>query len=203
MYVETDIPTTVITRDHVMDIKSNLPELPDEKRLRIIEQYSLSEDIASQLVRLNKVEDFEEIVLSSNIDPTTVGSTLAYTLKELRREGLDVSKLNTNLLTETFALVENGKIAKEAVSEVLTELIHDNSSPEQIASKLDLMMYSEDKVETIIDELISENIKIVQERGMGAMGSLMGKSMQKLQGKADGKLVNKLLRDKIQNISSV
>ena len=203
MYVETDIPTTVITRDIVMDIKSNLPELPDEKRLRMIEQYSLSEDIASQLVRLNKVEDFEEIVLSSKIDPTTVGSTLAYTLKELRREGLDVSKLNTSLLIGTFALVENGKIAKEAVSEVLTELMHDNSSPEQIASKLDLMMYSKEEVEAIIDELISENIKIVQERGMGAMGSLMGKSMQKLQGKADGKLVNKLLRDKIQNISSV
>ncbi len=203
MYVETDIPTTVITRDIVMDIKSNLPELPDEKRLRMIEQYSLSEDIASQLVRLNKVEDFEEIVLSSKIDPTTVGSTLAYTLKELRREGLDVSKLNTSLLIGTFALVENGKIAKEAVSEVLTELMHDNSSPEQIASKLDLMMYSKEEVEAIIDELISENIKIVQERGMGAMGPLMGKSMQKLQGKADGKLVNKLLRDKIQNISSV
>jgi glutamyl-tRNA(Gln) amidotransferase subunit E len=35
---------------------------------------------------------------------------------------------------------------------------------------------------------------------MDAMGALMGKSMQKLQGKADGKLVNKFLKDKIQNI---
>jgi glutamyl-tRNA(Gln) amidotransferase subunit E len=200
MYVETDIPTTVITRDLVRDIKLNLPELPNEKRLRIIDQYNLSADIASQLVRLNKVEDFEEIMLSSKIDPTTVGSTLAYTLKELRREGLDVSKLNTSSLIETFVLVENGKIAKEAVSEVLTEMVHDTSSPEQIAKKLDLMMYSKEDVEAIIDRLITENIKIVQERGMGAMGSLMGKSMQKLQGKADGKLVNKLLRDKIQNI---
>ena len=61
-------------------------------------------------------------------------------------------------------------------------------------------MLSEAEIEKIIDELISENIKIVEERGMGAMGPLMGKSMEKLQGKADGKLVNKFLKDKIQNI---
>jgi glutamyl-tRNA(Gln) amidotransferase subunit E len=200
MYVETDIPTTVITREYVKDIRSNLPELPEEKKIRITEQYNLSEDIASQLVRLDKVNDFEDIMTSSKLDPTNVGSTLAYTLKEIRRDGNDVSKLDTSLLKGTFALVEEGKIAKEAVQDVLVGLCNEKSSPEETASRLNLIMLSEEDVESIIDELISENIKMVEERGMGAMGALMGKSMQKLQGKADGKLVNKLLRDKIQNI---
>lgn len=200
MYVETDIPTTVITRDQIKEIKSNLPELPVEKKLRIIEQYRLSEDIASQLVRLDKVEDFEDIMSSSKVDPTTVGSTLAYTLKELRRDGNDVSKLDTGVLKEAFLLVEAGKIVKEAVSDVLVGLCRENGSPEQTARRLNLIMLSEEDVEVLIDELISENIKIIEERGMGGMGALMGKSMQKLQGKADGKLVNKLLRDKIQSI---
>jgi glutamyl-tRNA(Gln) amidotransferase subunit E len=201
MYVETDIPTTVITRGQVKDIMENLPELPVEKKLRIIELYNLSEDMASQLVRLDKVEDFEDIMSSLKIDPTIVGSTLAYTLKELRRDGYDVSKLDSQMLKETFALVENGKIVNEAVSDVLVGLIRENASPEKTARKLNLIMLSEGEVEDIIDELISENIKIIKERGMGAMGALMGKSMQKLQGKADGKLVNKFLKDKIQNIS--
>jgi glutamyl-tRNA(Gln) amidotransferase subunit E len=200
MYVETDIPTTVISRESIKEIKSNLPELPEEKKLRITEQYSLSKDIASQLVRLDKVGDFEDIMASSNLDPTTVGSTLAYTLKELRREGNDVSILGTHILKETFALVEDGKITKDAVSDVLVGICQDKSSPEDIARKLNLIMLSEAEVEKIIDELISENIKMVEERGMGAMGALMGKSMEKLQGKADGKLVNKFLRYKIQNI---
>ncbi len=200
MYVETDIPTTVISRECIEEIKSNLPELPEEKKLRITEQYSLSEDIALQLVRLDKVGDFEDIMASSNLDPTTVGSTLAYTLKELRRDGNDVSILGTHILKETFALVEDGKITKDAVSDVLIGICQDESSPEDIARKLNLIMLSEAEVEKIIDELISENIKMVEERGMGAMGALMGKSMEKLQGKADGKLVNKFLRYKIQNI---
>jgi len=201
MYVETDIPTTVITRGQIKDIMENLPELPGEKKLRIIEQYNLSDDMASQLVRLDKVEDFEDIMSSLKIDPTIVGSTLAYTLKELKRDGHDVSKLDPQMLKETFALVENGKIVNEAVSNVLVGLIHENASPEETARKLNLIMLSEEEVEDIIDDLISKNIKIIKERGMGAMGALMGKSMQKLHGKADGKLVNKFLKDKIQNIS--
>ena len=201
MYVETDILTTVITQGQIKDIMVNLPELPVEKKLRIIEQYNLSDDMASQLVRLDKVEDFEDIMSSLKIDPTIVGSTLAYTLKELKRDGHDVSKLDPQMLKETFALVENGKIVNEAVSNVLVGLIHENASPEETARKLNLIMLSEEKVEDIIDDLISKNIKIIKERGMGAMGALMGKSMQKLHGKADGKLVNKFLKDKIQNIS--
>jgi len=200
MYVETDIQTTVISREHIKKIRSNLPELPVEKKVRIIEQYDLSEDMASQLVRLDKVDDFEYIMSSSKIDPTTVGSVLAYTLKELRREGLDVSKIDRMILKETFALVEAGNIAKEVISDVLVGSINENTTPKETSIKLNLIMLSEQEVEDIIDELILENKKMVEDRGIGAMGALMGKSMQKLKGKADGKLVNKLLRDKIQNI---
>jgi glutamyl-tRNA(Gln) amidotransferase subunit E len=200
MYVETDIQTTVISREHIKEIRSNLPELPVEKKVRIIEQYDLSEDMASQLVRLDKVDDFEYIMSSSKIDPTTVGSVLAYTLKELRRDGLDVSKIDRTILEETFALVEAGNIAKEVVSDVLVGSIKENTTPKETSIRLNLIMLSEQEVEDIIDELILENKKMVEDRGMGAMGALMGKSMQKLKGKADGKFVNKLLRDKIQNI---
>jgi glutamyl-tRNA(Gln) amidotransferase subunit E len=200
MYVETDIPTTVISREHIKVIESNLPELPVEKKTRIIEQYKLSEDMASQLVRLDKVDDFEYIMFSSKIDPTTVGSTLAYTLKELRREGVDVSKIDRIILKKIFALVEKGNIAKEVISDVLVGSIKEDTSPKETAIRLNLIMLSEQEVEDLIDVLILENKKMVEDRGMGAMGALMGKSMQKLQGKADGKLVNKLLMDKIQNI---
>lgn len=200
MYVETDIPTTVISRDYLTQIQSNLPELPDEKKVRIVQQYGLSEDIASQLVRMEKVDDFEEVMASTNIDPTTVGSTLAYTLKELKREGCDVSKIDTHVLKETFDLVVEGKIAKEAVSDLLSGLSAKNGSPEEIARDLNLLMLSEEDVEEIVDQLVLDNKDMIKERGMGAMGALMGKAMGKLQGKADGKTVNKLLRDKIQSI---
>jgi len=199
MYVETDIPLQIIGRDYLEEIKSNLPELPDEKEARIIKEYSLSQDLAHQLVRRNRADDFEEVMASTDVDSTTVASTFAYTLKELKRDGKDISKLNTDCLKNTFNLVSGGKITKEAVQEVLVGVCDGESSPEEAAKNLNLLMLSEDDVEKIIAEIVSSNAKLVEERGMGAMGPLMGMAMKELKGKADGKLVNKLLRDKLQS----
>lgn len=199
MYVETDIPLQIIDRDYLEEIKSNLPELPDEKEARIIEEYSLSQDLAHQLVRRNRAGDFEEVMASTDVDSTTVASTFAYTLKELKRDGKNISKLDTDCLKNTFNLVSDGKITKEAVQEVLVGVCDGEPSPEEAARNLNLLMLSEDDVEKIIAEIVSSNAKMVEERGMGAMGPLMGMAMKQLKGKADGKLVNKLLRDKLQS----
>ena len=199
MYVETDIPLQIIDRDYLEEIKSNLPELPDEKEARIIKEYSLSQDLAHQLVRRNRAGDFEEVMASTDVDSTTVASTFAYTLKELKRDGKDISKLDTECLKNIFNLVSDGKITKEAIQEVLVGVCDGESSPEEAAKNLNLLMLSEDDVEKIIAEIVSSNAKMVEERGMGAMGPLMGMAMKQLKGKADGKLVNKLLRDKLQS----
>jgi glutamyl-tRNA(Gln) amidotransferase subunit E len=200
MYVETDIPLISVSKNLLDDIKANLPELPEEKKSRIIEQYNLSEDLAKQLVRTDRVDSFEEIKAESGVDSTTVASTLAYTLKELRREGCMVDELNNNILLDAFNLLEEGKISKDAITPILANVCKEGNSPEEAAESLNLVMLSETDVEKIIGEIISSNRKMIDERGNGAMGPLMGMAMKKLKGKADGKLVNKLLKDKLQNI---
>jgi glutamyl-tRNA(Gln) amidotransferase subunit E len=197
MYVETDIPTQVVSKELLGYVQANLPELPKEKEARIIDGYNLSEDLAHQLVRQNRVEQFEEIVAECGVEPTTVASLLAYTLKELRREGLDVENLSDSL-KGTFKLLKQGKISKDAVSEVLVGVLKENWTPEEAAGNLNLLMLSEENVSTIIVEIVSANENLITERKMGAMGSLMGMAMKELKGKADGKLVNKLLKEEIQ-----
>ena len=200
MYVETDIPSIIVSKELLEDIGANLPELPDEKKARIIKQYNLSEDLAKQLVRRNRVDSFEKIKSESGVDSTTIASTLAYTLKELKRDGCSVDELNNSILLEAFGLLENAKISKDALPQILENVCNEGNSPQEAAESLNLMMLSEEDVGGIIAEIVSSNKKMVEERGMGAMGPLMGMSMKKLKGKADGKLVNKLLRDKLQNI---
>ncbi len=198
MYVETDIPVQVISQEHLEHVKSNLPELPEEKKGRIIEEYGLSEDLASQLVRQDKVDQFEKIVVECEVEPTTVASLLAYTLKELRREGLEVGSLTDNHILGTFQLLSAGKISKDAVSDILVGVLKEKSSPEEAAKNLNLIMLSNEKVAEIIREIVSSHEKMIKERKMGAMGSLMGMAMKELKGKADGKLVNKFLKEEIQ-----
>lgn len=198
MYVETDIPTQMVSSELLEHVRANLPELPEEKKARIINEYGLSEDLSHQLVRQDRVKQFEEIVAGCGVEPTTVASLLAYTLKELRREGLDVDNIPDSHLVGTFQLLKQGKISKDAVSDVLVGVLKEKWTPEEAAGNLNLLMLSEENVRTIIVEIVTANEKLITERKMGAMGSLMGMAMKELKGKADGKLVNKLLKEEIQ-----
>jgi glutamyl-tRNA(Gln) amidotransferase subunit E len=200
MYVETDIPAKSISRDLLEDIKANLPELPEEKKLRIIKEHDLSEDLAAQLVRTDRVNSFEEIKAETNADSITIASILAYTLKELKRDGCAVEELNNNVMIETFDFLVEGKISKDAIPQILENVCKKGNSPQKAAKSLNLVMLSAEDVEKIIIEIVESNKAMVHDRGRGAMGPLMGMAMKKLKGKADGKLVNKLLKDKIQNI---
>lgn len=197
MYVETDIPTTPISREHLEEIKSHLPELPDEKKNRIIAEYGLSEDLALQLVKNDKSDEFEKLRAGYKIDPVIIASTLAYTIKELKREGIEVNSLDLKVLGDTFSLLEEDRIPAASIPAILRSIALNRYSAREAAFKEGLEKLSPEDVEKIIDNIITSNTGLIKERGMAAMGSLMGMAMGKLKGKADGKLVNKLIKDKL------
>ena len=199
MYLETDIPLFQITDDMVEPIKNNLPELPDEKEARIIKEYKLSEDLSSQLVRRLLADRFEELMAKLKVDSTTVASVLVSDLRDLRREGVDVSIFTNEKLTETFKLLEDNKISKDALKDLMLAVSKKPEEPvEKIAEEENLTLLSEDEVRAIIHDIVSGQENMVKERQMGAMGPLMGMSMKQLKGKADGSLVNKIVREEIQ-----
>jgi len=196
MYVETDIPSISIDLELIDQIKENLPELPEEKKVRIMAEYNLSEDLAGQLVRRDAVNEFENIIGELEVDSKIVASILAYTLKELEREGHNTEKISLNQLIETFKLLQENKISKDAIPEILTTVCFEECSPLTAAENKGLIKLSESDLDLIIEDIINENSSIIEDRGMGAIGPLMGIAMKKLKGKADGKLINKLLREK-------
>ncbi|MBU4535386.1 MAG: Glu-tRNA(Gln) amidotransferase subunit GatE [Euryarchaeota archaeon] len=198
MYLETDIPTFTITRPQVQKIKNNLPEIPRAKKERMESEYNLSEDLATQLVKRDKVDDFENIMNNLKLDPTVVASLLAYSLRELKRDGHSMDSLDSKTLINALKLLEQDKISKDAISPILIHVSQKNSSPQEAAEALDLLMLKESDVEDIIQKIISQKEDMVKQRGMGSMGPLMGIVMKELKGKADGKLVNKVLKESIQ-----
>lgn len=201
MYLETDIPLFKITDELVEPIKNNLPELPDVKKERIIKEYNLSEDLASQLVKRLEADVFEEILADVKVDPTPVASLLAYDLREIKREGLDIDILTTQHLKDIFQLLADSKIAKDSITKLTTCVIQ--SPDEEIkttAENNNLTLLSREDVTKIIEDIVNKNESMVKERQMGAMGPLMGMSMKKLKGKADGSIVNKIVRQSIQKM---
>ena len=200
MYLETDIPLFKITADRIEPIANDLPELP-VKQARIIEEYKLSEDLATQLVKRQEADMFEDILAGVSVDATPVASLLAYDLREIKREGHDIDVLTLDHFKGIFTLLADGKIAKDSVRKLSIETIKNpDTDISEIAEKSNLVMMSEDDVAKIIAEIVAQNEGMVKERQMGAMGPLMGMCMKQLKGKADGGLVNKIVREEIQKI---
>lgn len=199
MYQETDIPLLKITDEIIDPIKNNLPELPDAKKERILKEYNLSEDLASQLVRRNLADNFENILKEIKADPTTLASILSYDLRDLKREGIDISSINKDSIISVFKLIEDGKISKDAIKELIEAMCKNPSKDAlTIADEENLTLLGLDDVKKIISEIAEANNSMISERKMGAMGPLMGMSMKKLKGKADGSLVNKIVKEEIE-----
>jgi glutamyl-tRNA(Gln) amidotransferase subunit E len=202
MYVETDIPTEIIDKERVEKIASNLPELPVVKKERIKESYALSEDLAEQLVQENNADLFEEVKKElPNMDSVKIASDIAYTIKDLRRDGLDISRLTKDVLVEIFSLVDNNVIAA-AETEVVLKDACNGIKAEDSVKKNNLEKLSDEVIEEGIKEIINENESMILERKMGAMGPLMGKAMAKFKGKADGKTVSSIIQKEIMNLTS-
>ncbi|HDD69209.1 MAG TPA: Glu-tRNA(Gln) amidotransferase GatDE subunit E, partial [Candidatus Korarchaeota archaeon] len=144
---------------------------------------------------------FEEIASSyPRISPSFIAATLSSTLTALKREGVPVERLKDQTFKEIFAYVNKGKLAKEAIPEVLTELaLDETSSLEEIVSK---RYMSIDQLDEIIDTKIKELREEIFARGERAYGLLMGRVMSEVRGRIDGAIVSKRVKKKLREYLS-
>jgi glutamyl-tRNA(Gln) amidotransferase subunit E len=198
MYPETDIPPTQIAENYVKELRSHLPKLPKQKLERLIKDYRLNEKLAKQVMDSEYSELFETIVMESNVSPTIVAAFMTETLKALKREGVHVERVSEDQIQEIFREVGSGKLAKEAVPEIVAWLSQREDRKVQDAiSSIGLKMLSEEQLEKIVETTLEANRNLVQERGMGAFSALMSIVMKEVRGKAEPKVVSELIKKKI------
>lgn len=199
MYPETDVPPIQISEEFLNSLRKRLPELPEYKLKRLMEEYRLNMKLAKQILDSEYALLFEEVARESWVSPTTVAAVLTETMKALRRDGVEIDRIGDEQIRELFRFVGGGKTAKEAIPEILTWLSrHEDASVEAAIESLGLAMLSEEEVEKIIDDILKENEQLVRERGKAAFGTLMGLVMRKVRGKAKAELVSKILRQKLE-----
>ena len=199
MYPETDIPPIQITEDQIKEINSRLPELPEQKMERVMKKYKLNEKLAKQILDSEHSELFETIIRESGVSPTMVAVFLTETLKSLKRDGLQVYKISDDHMLETFKAISSGKLMKESIPDVTVWLSKNEGKNVQDAiSSLGLKSVSADELESLIDKIIADNQKLVQERGEGSFSVLMGIAMRGLRGKTDPSQVSRALREKLK-----
>ncbi|KAA0015047.1 MAG: Glu-tRNA(Gln) amidotransferase subunit GatE [Thermoplasmata archaeon] len=202
MYPETDIPPVRVTRAKIEKLKKKLPELPDEKIERMMEQYGLSNEEARQIVFSDRDDIFEELAKKHGHEKL-IARILLNMLPEMEREGYKVANIDKRILSVVLEGLKEKKYAKEAIEKLLrhfSQYPHDSLQEAMKACKLGFL--SEEKLRKIIRKIVNEKIEFIKERRERAISPLMGIAMKKLRGKADGALVNKILKEEIEKIIS-
>ncbi|MGC8563813.1 MAG: Glu-tRNA(Gln) amidotransferase subunit GatE [Fervidicoccaceae archaeon] len=202
MYPETDIPPIPVTKEILEKAKALKPPTPEEKRKYYEEHLGLSSNLAEQLVGSEQQETFERLYerLHGSVDATTIASLLLVHMISIKREGFPIEKIGEEKLFRVLELFSEGKIAKEAIPELIKLLAQrPEADPLELAQKAGLLTMSEEEVRAIVKRIIRENERIIKERGERAKSLLMGAAMKELRGKAQGSLVSRLIDEELSN----
>ncbi len=191
MYPETDVPPVRITKDM---LELEIPELIEERAKRY-ENLGLSEDLAWIIADSPYYSLFEEF--AKVLPATLVARVLHIIPAEIRKEGLDTSKLEEKHYRMVLKLIQEGKVAKEGAEELLKALIENPEASEEelTAGKTGKL----EELEALIDELLEEKKDLIEERKMGAFKPLMGEVMKVFRGKIDGKIIADVLKKKLES----
>ncbi len=201
MYPETDVPPITVADERLKAIDSSLPELPRGKVKRLVTAYDIHQQQADQMVREGTDEIFEKI--ASHYGEGTVissaASTVTSTFSEMEREGQDPWSIDEDTVLDVFRRLSEGDFAKEALSDIF-EMVGRGRNVDEALGELDIVGLDTDDAEGIISSIVEERSDFVKERGMDALGPLMGVVMEELRGKIDGQEASEMLRKHISRI---
>ncbi len=186
MYPETDVQTTRVTTTHWGDIKSNLPPNEEQRLLRLSE-VDISEDQAKQL--LSREQDDLFIDFLGEL-PAKFWASLM----------LDYEGTSLSLLHNVALLHEQQLCARDHIERIVSHFRNETDASfdalKSYCEEHQLAPASEDDLASIIKGVLEERREFIEQKGMAAMGPLMGVVMQAAGG-ADGKQVSTLLRQAI------
>ena len=181
LYPETDVLPVKVDRNHIEKLRKKLPKLLTEKVGDFEKKYKIPKEFAKELIHN---ENFKNFVKKFNkIEPLTIANTLINIPKEIKtRFNIDSSKLKNEDFEEVISYLNQGKIAKEAIIDLLVKKIKNE--------KVDLSHF-----EAVSEKDLEKEIKkIIDEKPGLNVSAYMGLVMAKHRGKVDGKKVMELLK---------
>jgi aspartyl-tRNA(Asn)/glutamyl-tRNA(Gln) amidotransferase subunit B len=181
-------------------IKETLPELPDARRLRFVEQYGIMDDHAKALTSELKLAIFYEDV-ARKADPKMAAVWTVDVLKgELNYRDLTIDAFKKEDILKIIELLAGKKITEDSAVDIIRTILDKGGSPEDIVKEKGLLKVEGDIVETAALEAIKENPQAVADFKAGkekALNSLVGAVMKKTKGRADARAAREILVRKL------
>ncbi|OPZ74809.1 MAG: Aspartyl/glutamyl-tRNA(Asn/Gln) amidotransferase subunit B [Firmicutes bacterium ADurb.Bin456] len=203
-FLEHELPPVELKEQWIEEIRATIPELPDARRKRLVEEYGLPAYDAGVITSSLALAEFFDAALKEYTDAKTVSNWIMGELLRLlnaRNLELGEARITPGRLASLLKLIEKGAISNKMGKEVFEVMFEEDKEPDQIVKERGLSQISdESQLIRIIDEVIVNNPKSVADFQSGkekAFGFLVGQVMKATRGKANPGVVNAMLREKL------
>ena len=202
-FPDPDLVPVVVDEEWIERVKNELPELPDQRRQRFIDEFGLPDYDATILTASRELADFFEEVCAEHGNPKKVSNFIGTELlREYGPERMSECPVTATQMASLLVMVEkdtiSGKIAKTVFAEMLTL----GDDPEQIVKDKGLIQMSDEgELVALVREIIEANPEQAQQFRDGkakVIGFFVGQLMQKTRGKANPQLANKLFSQELK-----
>ena len=202
-FPDPDLLPLEVSDDFIENLKSEIPELPDEKKKRFIEKFKLSPYEANILVSdIETSNYFENVIKKSDVKLATnwiIGELFA-ALNEKNLEIIE-SPISAGNLSKLINLIKDGTISGKIAKTVFEQMMEGDKDPQKIVEEKGLKQESDPKaLEALIDKVIDDNRDKATEYKSGKVklfGFFVGQVMKVSGGKANPQLVNEILKKKL------
>ncbi len=201
-FPEPDLPPIEISDEQIEKIKSELPELPEQKKARYINELGLPEyDTGIITGDISLVRFFEDTVKICGAAKDAANWIMVDLMKLLNDSGTLTENIpfGAEKLARIIEMVKSNKINRGTGKKVLEKVFTDNVEPEIYVDENNLAQVTDlSAIRPVIEQVIAENEKSVSEYKAGktqAMGYIMGQAMRALKGKAPAQEVQKILKE--------
>ncbi len=204
-FPEPDLLPVVIDEAYIETIRETLPELPDEKRVRFVNQYGLSDYDAGVLVSERELAEFFEAVVERCGDAKLAANWVSVDLTGVlnkRDASIADSPVTPEQLGDLIGRIIDSTISGKIAKQVFEILIEDGGEVDIIIEEKGLKQVTDTAaIEKLVDEVIAANPEQVQQYRNGkekVFGFFVGQAMKASKGKANPAQLNEWLRKKLQ-----
>ena len=204
-FPDPDLVAIKLSEEYINKIKEELPELPESRKTRYLEEYKLTQKEADTLTASKYLSDFfEEATKICNNPKTVCNWMLSDIAKVLNEKELEPDQIpfSPKDLAELISLIEKGTISGAIAKKVLDKMFEEAKTPETIIKENGWVQISDEgAIKEVVEKIIMQNPQSVADYKAGkekALGFLVGQAMKETKGKANPQMLNTMFKDALK-----
>jgi len=203
-FPDPDLVAISLSDEYIEKIRAELPELPESRRKRYLEEFGLSEKDARLLTASKYLSDLfekaEAITRNAKAVANWILSDISRILNEKEMEP-DQIPFTAEELAKVIQLIEKGTISSAIAKKVVEELFENPKDPEKIIEEKGWIQISDEgAILAVVQKILEANPQSVADFKAGkdrALGFLVGQAMKETKGKANPQMLNKMFKDEL------